>query len=263
MKSLRSMALQLWLPVALVAVLFAATANSTSLYFPPFSEVLVALKDALTVGLLWDHFLFSLWNVLAGLAIAIVVGVTLGIVIGEIPALRIASQPVLDYIRATPMVAFTPVIILTFGIGRSPKIFLIALAAMWPILLNTIAGVRGISPAIRETARAYRIGPLLRLRKVLFAGALPQIFAGIRISLAVAVVMMIVSEIYGSPEGLGFFILTSGSSFMVKDTWAGTLLIGVFGYAMTLILLVIEHYALGWYQQRAPRQRRGLRARVR
>ncbi|MBZ5739552.1 ABC transporter permease [Nocardioides mangrovi] len=247
--------LQLWMPALVVVLLFVATANSTSFYFPPFSEVLVALKDAFVEGDLLSDLLFSLKNLVAGLAIAIVAGTVIGTVIAETEWFRVASQPVLDFARATPMVSFTPVIILTLGIGAAPKIFLISLGAFWPILLNTIAGVHGISPAVRESVRAYRIGPLLRLRKVLIPGAAPQILAGIRISLAVAIVMMIVSEIYGSPEGLGYFILTSGSSFHVADTWAGTLLIGLLGYALTLLLMAVEYLSLGWYVQRAPRTR--------
>lgn len=253
---LRSVLVQSWLPILGLTTLWTATAGSTSFYFPPFSEVLAALVANLRTGTLVHDLLFSMHNVLIGLALAIVVGVLLGVVIGERDALREATGPFLDYVRATPMVAFVPVIILTFGIGSAPKIFLIALAATWPILLNTISGVHGISAAVRESARAYRIPTTLLLRRVLLPGALPQIFAGIRIALSVSVVMMIVGEIYGSPEGLGHFVLHAGSSFQVKDVWAGTLLIGVIGYLMTLVLIAVEHSSLGWSVQRAPRVRR-------
>ncbi|MFT4083491.1 MAG: ABC transporter permease [Nocardioides sp.] len=256
MRLLRAAALQLWLPALILIALFVLTAGSTQFYFPPFADVLSALYHELLHGRLASDLLFSLRNVLLGLALAIVCGVGVGTLIGEVNWLRIAAQPFLDFIRATPMVAFVPVIILTLGVGSAPKIFLIALGAFWPILLNTTAGVHGISPAVRETVRAYRIGPIKRLRRVLLPGAAPQIFAGIRISLAIAVVMMIVSEIYGSPKGLGYFILSSGTAFQVEDTWAGTLLIGVLGYALTLVLLGVEYLMLGWYVQRAPRVRR-------
>jgi ABC-type nitrate/sulfonate/bicarbonate transport system permease component len=85
---------------------------------------------------------------------------------------------------------------------------------------------------------------------------MPQIFAGVRVALQVAVVLMVVSEIYGSPIGLGNFILQSGSSFRVADTWAGTILIGILGYALSVGLLVLEHALLGWHFRRAPRGRR-------
>jgi ABC-type nitrate/sulfonate/bicarbonate transport system permease component len=153
-------------------------------------------------------------------------------------------------------VAFVPVIILTLGIGAAPKIFLIFLGSLWPILLNTISGVEGINPAILETARSYRIPWRLRLRRVILPGATPQIVAGVRVALSVAVVLMVVSEIYGSPVGLGNFILQSGSSFQVTDTWGGTILIGLLGYALSVLLLAVEHLLLGWYYQRPPAQRK-------
>jgi ABC-type nitrate/sulfonate/bicarbonate transport system permease component len=99
----------------------------------------------------------------------------------------------------------------------------------------------------------------LRLLKVVLPGALPQIFAGIRVALSVSVVLMVVSEIYGSPIGLGYFILESGTNFQVKDTWAGTILIGILGYALSALLLGCEYLLLGWYYQRQPRARRSAR----
>ncbi|MFJ8110903.1 ABC transporter permease [Streptomyces sp. NPDC096132] len=246
---------QLWLPALVFVVLLVSTAGSTSFYFPPLTEVLAALWRELVHGDLFSDLLFSLRNILSGLALATVVGVGAGLVIGEIRTLRLATGPLLDFARATPTVGFVPVIILTLGIGSGPKIFLIFLGSVWPILLNTVSGVQAIGPAVHETARGYRIPWPLRLRRVILPGALPQILAGIRVALSVAVVLMVVSEIYGSPIGLGNFILQSGSSFHVAETWAGTILIGVLGYALSVLLLLVEHRLLGWYHQRAPRVR--------
>lgn len=246
---------QLWLPVVVFAVLIVSTAGSTSFYFPPLTEVLDVLWTELVHGGLFGDLLFSLRNIVLGLALAIVVGVGAGLVIGEIRTLRLATGPLLDFARATPTVGFVPVIILTLGIGSGPKVFLIFLGSVWPILLNTVSGVRAISPAVHETARGYRIPWRLRLRRVILPGALPQILAGIRVALSIAVVLMVVSEIYGSPDGLGNFILQSGSSFHVAETWAYTILIGILGYGLSVLLLLCEHLLLGWYHQRAPRAR--------
>ncbi|MCG7206730.1 ABC transporter permease [Streptomyces arenae] len=247
---------QLWLPVLCVAVLLVGTAGNTSFYFPPATEVLTTLWRELVHDGLVDDLWFSLRNIVAGLAAATVVGVGAGLVIGESRLLRQATAPLLDFARATPTVAFVPVIILTLGIGSGPKIFLIALGSLWPILLNTISGVHGINPAVHETAHSYRIPLRLRLLKVVLPGALPQIFAGIRVALSISVVLMVVSEIYGSPVGLGNFILQSGSSFAVPETWAGTVLIGILGYGLSVLLLAAEYALLGWYHQRPPRTRR-------
>ncbi|MFE2431047.1 ABC transporter permease [Streptomyces sp. NPDC059373] len=243
----KSLLKQLWLPVLVFAVLLVATAGSTSFYFPPLSQVLATLWTELTQGGLVGDLLFSLRNIVLGLAIATGVGVGAGLVIGEVKLLRQATAPLLDFARATPTVAFVPVIILTLGIGSGPKVFLIAFGSLWPILLNTVSGVSGINPAVHETAHSFRIPWRLRMLKVVLPGALPQIFAGIRIALSVAVVLMVVSEIYGSPVGLGNFILQSGSSFQVQDTWAGTIMIGILGYVLSVLLLAAEHVLLGWY----------------
>ena len=255
----KSLLKQLWLPALVFAALLVATAGSTSFYFPPLTQVLGTLWSELTGGGLVGDLLFSLRNIAFGLTLATVAGVGAGLVIGEVRLLRQATAPLLDFARATPTVAFVPVIILTLGIGSGPKVFLIFLGSVWPILLNTVSGVHGINPAVHETAHSYRIPWRLRLLKVVLPGALPQIFAGIRVALSVAVVLMVVSEIYGSPVGLGNFILQSGSSFKVADTWAGTILIGILGYALSVLLLAAEHLLLGWYHQRPPRARRTLR----
>lgn len=258
-KTITSILAQLWLPIVIVVALWFLTAAKSSFYFPPLSVMLGHLWDGLTRGSLVKDLVFSVTNIVAGVAIATVIGVGLGIFIGEHKTLQQATAPLLDFARATPTVAFVPVIILTLGIGALPKIFLIFLGTLWPILLNTISGVRGINPAIRETARSYRIPLRLRLFKVVLPGASPQIFAGVRIAVSVAVVLMVVSEIYGSPIGLGNFILESGSSFKVADTWAGTILIGILGYVLSLLLLGAEYLTLGWYFQRSPRQARANR----
>jgi sulfonate transport system permease protein len=253
---LTSALVQLWLPVGIVVALWLLTANSTNFYFPPLHDMVGHMWTGLTTGSLRSDLWFSVKNIFAGLALAILVGVVVGLIIGENDGLRRATAPLLDFARATPTIAFVPVIILTFGIGAGPKVFLIFLGCVWPILLNTISGVAGINPAINETARSYRIPWRLRLFKVTLPGAMPQVFAGVRVALQVAIVLMVVSEIYGSPIGLGNFILQSGSSFRVADTWGGTILIGILGYVLSVGLLLVEHALLGWHFRRAPRNRR-------
>lgn len=248
--------MQLWLPCVVVAIWWVWSAGHSSFNFPSLPTMLTAMWDALAHGGLKSDLWFSLKNVLAGLAIATVAGVAAGLVIGESDGLRRATGPMLDYFRATPTIAFVPMMILTFGVGATPKIVLIVLGSFWPILLNTISGVAGINPAVNDTASSYRVPWRLRLLKVTLPGASPQIFAGLRVALQIAIVLMVVSEIYGSPVGLGHFILESGSSFRVADTWGGTILIGIVGYVLSVALLFVEHALLGWHFERAPRAKR-------
>ena len=253
---LRKILTMLWLPVLVLVAVLVITGPSTSFYFPPLTTVLQSLWTGLASGPLLPDLAYSVGNLIAGLILAIVIGVGLGLFIGERRVLREALRPLLDFARAVPPISFVPVIIITLGIGAAPKIVLIFLGTVWPILLNTIAGVASINPAVVETARSYRIPARLRFFRVILPGALPQAFAGIRVALAVGVVLTVVSEIYGSAIGLGNFILQSGSSFQVADTYAGTILIGAVGYILSVVLLGLEYLLLGWYVERAPKPRR-------
>lgn len=247
---------QLWLPLLIAVVLWFVTADSTSLYFPPLRDVLDDAWTQLRDGRMLDDLSFSLGNLFAGFGIGTVLAVLLGVLIGQNRWLETAIRPLLSFAQATPQLAFVPVLILALGIGSGPKIFAISLGAFWPVLLNTIQGVRGISPAVLETTRAYRVPATLRLRKVILPGAAPQIFAGARVGLSIAIIVTVVSEMYGSADGIGFFVLQSGQKFAILDTWAGTLVIGLLGYLLSLAMLAVESAALGWYRQRAPRSPR-------
>ncbi|HWL61145.1 MAG TPA: ABC transporter permease [Microbacteriaceae bacterium] len=235
-------------PPALVLVLWwFLSAASTSVFFPPLSKVLDALVRDLMNGVLPAAALFSLGNLFAGLVIATAVGIGFGLLIGETERLRLSLEPLIHFARSIPQVALVPLVVGAFGLGAGPKIATIALAAVWPILLNTIDGVRGVDPSIRRVSRAYRIPALLHFRRVVLPAAMPQIAAGIRVALPIGVTVMVVSELFAANQGLGYYILHSASKFMLPETWAGALLVGLIGYALALLFIVVERRALGWY----------------
>lgn len=258
-RRLGRLAIFFWLPVLILLLLFVLTAGSTNIYFPPASEVLATLVDGFTSGQLVDALAFSLTNYLIGYALAACAGVLLGLLLGERKATREALQPTLNFIRALPFVALVPVFIIALGIGSGPKIALIALGCFWPVLLNTMDGVRSINPAVLETVRSYRVPGRLRLYRVTLMGALPQIFTGLRIALSVGIVLVVVSEMYGSAEGIGYYILFSGQRFAVTETWAGTVVLGIVGYLVSVVFLAVEHVSLGWHFQRPRNQRKATR----
>ncbi|MFV0319201.1 MAG: ABC transporter permease [Microbacterium sp.] len=244
-----------WLPIALIALVFILTANSTNIYFPPATHVMDTIFRGFTEGQLGADLGYSMVNFFAGYLIAAVIGIAVGLFLGEQAALRDAAQPLLNFVRALPFVALVPIFITALGIGAGPKIALIALGCVWPVLLHTTDGVRGIAPSILETSRSYRIRNELRLRRVTLMGALPQIFAGLRIALSVGIVMVVVSEMFGSAEGIGYYILFSGQRFAVAETWAGTITLAAVGYLVNVVFMWIEHLALGWYERRPGRQK--------
>lgn len=240
---------QLWLPALLVFWWWVASADSQSVYFPPLRDILVTLWQDLTAGPLPGYIAVSLLNMFVGLLIAVVVGVGAGLLIGQNERLRSASGPTLSFLRAIPPAAIVPIVILAMGVGSAPKITIIGLGCVWPVLLNTVDGVRGISPAIWDTVRAFRIRGLLATVRVALPAASPQIMAGIRIALSVALVLMVISEFFAADSGLGFYIANSSQSFALKKAWAGTLLVGAIGYVLSSAFLAFERWLLAWYLQ--------------
>lgn len=252
---LATVLLQLWLPVVLIVLWFVVSASSTSVFWPPLSTILGALGDWAASGDMVPSLLFSFGNYFAALIIAAVVGIGIGVTIGLLPRVGEVLAPFLDFFRTLPIVVFVPIVILTLGVGRGPKIFLIFLACVWPILLNAIEGVRSIQPSVFETSRAYRVPLALRIRRVVLPGAAPQIAIGLRLAISIGIVMLVVSEMYGSTEGVGYYILQSGQRFQLPQTWAGTLLIGFFGWIFTAIYMFGEHRVLAWTRQDAEERR--------
>ncbi len=249
--TLRRFLEQAWLPFALLALWWVLSSGSTNFYFPPLSVIWETFLDELLTGRMLRNIGASMRNITAGLFIGVLAGVFIGVAIGRSRNLRAVLDPYLQFLRAMPQVALIPIIIGAFGITALPKIWAIAFACVWPVLLNTIDGIRAIDTGTRDMVRSYRINRRLELFKVMLPAALPQIMAGIRVSLSVAVVVMVVSEIWGATEGLGFFINQSGAQFQVAATWAGTLVVGLIGYLLSLIFLFIEHRSLHWYHNSA------------
>jgi sulfonate transport system permease protein len=250
-RQVRHAAQALWLPVVFFGWWWWTSAGSTSIYFPPLAKIVAVTWADLAGGPLPGFIAFSLGNLAAGLALAIVVGISLGMVLGWYPLALRLLDPVLQFFRAMPKVALVPLFIGALGIGALPKIYSIALGCVWPILLNTIDGVRGVEPGQLEMARAYRIPLGLRLRRVILPAAAPQIVAGVRVALAIGVVVMVVSEIYGAQQGVGYYVLNASRAFDVAQTWGGTLLIGLIGYVLSTSFVIAERWFLRWHYLRA------------
>ena len=244
---LRKSVERLWLVVVLIVLWWFASAGSTSIFYPSLDTIVSTLWTDLASGLLIGYLGFSLGNLLAGLALALILGIGLGLLIGEIRWLGEAVEPFVDFLRSIPQVAIIPLIIGTFGLDAGPKIYSIAAGCIFPILLNTIDGVRGIEPTVRRFGKVYRISGPRYFRKVVLPGALPQIMAGVRVALPIGITVMVVSELYAARMGIGFYILNSSSTFHLTETWAGAVLVGIVGYLISIIFNLIERGSLRWY----------------
>jgi ABC-type nitrate/sulfonate/bicarbonate transport system permease component len=245
-------ALLVTLEVAVPALLLAGYAlwasARGSYYFPPPGVITDQLIDLVASDGLHEHLLPSLRRLLLGYGLSVVLGVGLGLLLGTARLIRLAVQPVAEFLRSLPAVALIPFGMLVFGTGDAQKVFIIVLGAVWPILLNTIDGVRGTEPGMLEMARAYGIGPWARMRGIVIPAALPRVVAGMRTSVSIAIILMVVSEMVASRNGIGYLVLQSQRTFATSDMWAGIVLLGVIGYVANAGFVWTERRLLRWHR---------------
>ncbi|MEV1082588.1 ABC transporter permease subunit [Streptomyces sp. NPDC050211] len=235
------------LPALLVAGWWVASDGSTDVYWPPLRTILTTFPDVWTADRLQDDVLPSVLRLTGGYALAAVVGVALGTVIGSYRRVRAVCEPVLEFLRAVPPPVLVPVIMLFAGIGDTMKVTVIASGCVWPILLNTVEGVRAVDSVMAETARSYGITGTARLRNVVLRSASPQIFAGLRQALSIGIILMVISEMFAASNGLGFTIVQFQRGFAIPDMWTGILLLGLLGFLLSVVFQLVERRVLGWY----------------
>jgi ABC-type nitrate/sulfonate/bicarbonate transport system permease component len=240
--------LEILVPLALLALWAVLSSGSQTYYFPPLTDILRTFKDTWLFERVGSDVVPSLERLALGYVIACVVAVAAGLALGLSPALRRATDPIVQFLRAIPPPALLPIGILAFGVGSSMKVFVIAFVCLWPVLLNTIDGVAGVDPMLRETARAYAVDRRDVLRHVVLPAAAPQIFAGLRTSLSLALILMVISEMVASTNGIGYFVLQSQRTFAIPEMWSGILLLGILGYALNAAFGLVEGRVLRWHR---------------
>jgi ABC-type nitrate/sulfonate/bicarbonate transport system permease component len=183
-------------------------------------------------------------RLLAGYLLAAALGIGAGVAMGRSQVVSEYVEPIIHFVRAIPPPALLPLFLVLLGIEDNMKIALIATGVFPPILLNAIDGVRSIDPLFLDTARSLRISPVRRVTHVILPAAAPKIFAGLRISLSIAVILMVISELIAATNGLGFRILQAQRQFKMVDLWAGLVMLGLVGTALNAVLSLIERWAL-------------------
>jgi ABC-type nitrate/sulfonate/bicarbonate transport system permease component len=247
-----------WLVLLALALAWqAATVSKRSIFFPPVTEILSEarrswLSGPATAAFLTPAFrsdlLPSLERLLAGWLLAAVAGIALGTAIALVRNLADYLDPMVEFLRSLPPPALIPPFLVVLGIGSGMKVVLIAVGVVWPILLNTIDGVRTVDPTLLDTGRAFRVGRLRRLTMIVLPAAAPKIFAGLRLALSLSLILMVISEMVAASAGIGFQIVQAQRSFAITQMWAGILLLGVLGYALNSGLLLVERRALAWHR---------------
>lgn len=240
-------AASLIVPVAIVAAWWFGSADSISPFYPPLQTILQTFNDTWVFERVVSDVVPSLRRMAAGFAIAVVVGVALGTLLGRMPLAARALNPILQFGRALPATALVPVSIVLIGVGDIPKVSLIAFVTLFPVMLNTIDGVRSVDPVLEDVCGSYRLSRVQRVLQVQLPAAAPQILSGMRIALSVAFVMMVVTELVAATNGIGYVTLQAQQSFRVPLMWSGMLLLGILGVVVNGVFILVERRMLRWY----------------
>jgi len=214
---------------------------------PPFSEMMKALAQEMGNGEFWSSVAATLQGWFIGLAIAMVLGVLLGMLIGGTPILREFTASTIEFLRPIPSVALIPLAILLYGTGIESTLLLVVYAAFWQVLIQVLYGVQDVDPVVRETAKSYRFRRVSIVRHVLWPTALPYIMTGLRLAATVALVLAITAElIIGSP-GIGKLIATAQSGGAYALMYALVIVTGLLGVAVNLLARMAERRMLSWH----------------
>jgi ABC-type nitrate/sulfonate/bicarbonate transport system permease component len=242
--------------VALVALWYVATSAThlvPPVYFPTPAEVLRALEQislrGYADGRLHEHFLHSSWLVLLGFAAAVGVGVPLGLLMGWSRRAEALINPVFLLLRPIPPLAWIPLAIVWLGLGDAAKVLVIWFAAFVPALINSYAGVRSIEQHLVEAARSLGIRHAMFVREVLFPGALPLIFTGLRLSLQACWTTLVAGELIGAIVGLGHVLYQAGLDLFPAMIVVGMISVAVAGGVMTALLSWLELRAMPWHRR--------------
>jgi ABC-type nitrate/sulfonate/bicarbonate transport system permease component len=237
-----------WLVFALVAVGAEMAVRAFDLHdsVAAPSAALRALVDGLRSGTLSAEIGTTLAGFAGGLAIAIVVGVGLGAVIGSSRALLDASSVVIEFLRPIPGVALIPLAILFLGLGTATTRFVVAYAAVWPILINTIYGVRGTDHVLHDVARTSGVTGVGRMFRVALPAALPSIAAGIRVSASIALLVAVTTEFIIGLDGIGAYMQHQQQAFQIPELYAAVVLVGLVGYAINVGLRAAQRRIVFW-----------------
>ena len=246
-----------WLALAVVVVVWeVGTRAAHSPFFPPPSRITSRMYDLWFSGPATRLFLTSsatadvvpsLLRMATGLAISLVAGVGLGLALGRSERVFAYLDPAFQFARVIPPPTLVPVFIALFDLGTQMQIAAIIFSAIWPILLNTTDGARSVDPLQMETAQVFKLSAADRVRKIIFPATLPKIFAGLRLSLSL--ILMVFSELLpGTANGIGFELTDAQSRSDLPTVWAAIVLLGILGYVLNAILLAVERRVLAWHR---------------
>ena len=238
-----------WISILIGIAIWEIAGRSTSAAFMvPFSETVRTLWGLIKTGEFLRQLLDSAQLFLSGFVLALIVGMPLGMLLARVRVLRIGIEPYVMVLYATPMVALIPFILSLMGFGFAPKVLVVFLFAVFPVLYNTVEGARSIKPELIEVAKSFRSSEWSLWREVMVPYTLPYTMTGVRQSIGRALVGMIAAEFFLSSTGLGQLIMSASQNFDTAGVFASIFVIGMIGVGLMRLGLKIEQHFARWRQ---------------
>ena len=241
--------LGLWLIVALLALWEVSVRAGwmVSQNWPPVSTVLATAVTALAGGELILALAGTLYRMSVGYVLGCAAGVAIGIALASSRVLRLTLEPALDIIRPLPVPALIPPLVLFLGLDDPMKISLVALTAFFPVVVNTLEGALSIEPTYRAVAATFGTSRLATITKVLLPATMPYVFAGMRTSIGLALIVAVVGEMIAGAQGIGYYIVSMQFALRPADMFAALLLLGLVGYLLNAVFVLVESRLLHWF----------------
>ena len=241
-----------WFGFAVFAVLIAIAEWGTrsgwisALTLPRPSDVLVAFRDLHVTGLLYEHLAISVSRMAVGAALGVGVGIGTGVLIGLFSYIRAGLVPVVAAIFPIPKIALLPLFVIWFGIDEGSKYALIALGTFTPMVVATYGAVDNVDRTLIRMAQSFGLSWLSIVRKIVLPGAMPGILSGLRISLAIAIILLVAAEMLGAEYGIGAYVLEAGSLYDLDRLFAGVVILSLLGVLVSAAITFLERHLLGW-----------------
>ncbi len=216
------------------------------IFFPSPLRAIEVLQYRAFDGSLWTSLAWTALRMVVGWLLASIIGIALGAAIGSFRLARVLLNPTLEFIRPLPASAVIPVAILFLGLSNAMSLTVIAFGAVWPVLLASVHGFSSVSPQLADVSNVLGLKRHDFMRKIALPSALPDIVAGLRVSLALALILTVVTEMQSSLPGLGWDIFFAQRSYRSADLYAGLIMLAVLGFAANHLIMLFERRALRW-----------------
>ena len=241
-----------WVGFAVFAMLIAMAEWGTrsgwisALTLPKPSDVLVTFRDLHVSGLLYEHLAISLSRLAVGAALGVSAGIGTGVLIGLFSHVRAGLVPLVAAIFPIPKIALLPLFVIWFGIDEGSKYALIALGTFTPMVVATYGAVDNVDRTLIRMAQSFGLSWLSIVRKIVLPGAMPGILSGLRISLAIAIILLVAAEMLGAEYGIGAYVLEAGSLYDLDRLFAGVVVLSILGVVVSATISLLERRLLGW-----------------